>query len=46
LKVRTVNADGLIYNGGAFHCVTAQLPTQHPATGDFNQLINQRRKGH
>ena len=46
LKVRTVNADGLIYNGGAFHCVTAQLPTSHPATSDFDQSINQRRKGH
>ena len=32
-SVQTVNADGLIYNGGAFHCVTAQLPkirTEHP----------------
>lgn len=24
--VRRINADGMIYNGGAFHCVTATLP--------------------
>ena len=42
-NVQTVNADGLIYNGGAFHCVTAQLPKRRAAPSID---INQRRKGH
>lgn len=25
-KVRFINADGLLFNGGAFHCVTAPIP--------------------
>jgi len=31
-EVRYVNADSLIYNGGAFHCVTMHLPKQSLTT--------------
>lgn len=35
-RVRLINADGMIYNGGAFHCVTSTLPKLDSKTAKGN----------
>lgn len=43
-RVRFVNADGLIYNGGAFHCIAVQIPKIDEAPVFSMQISNKPKR--